>query len=486
MITKIGHIIGYFLIFLGVSELLPIFVALNYSENDLMLPFFICSMFTIFIGTGIYFAFRDEPEKPSRYDVISFLVIVWMVLPVFASIPFMVSGELTKFTDAYFEATSALTTTGSTMLANSALAPKTVLFWRSFLQWMGGILIFVLAVSVIPISSIGGSELFRNELPHGEGEGFVARIKAAFKPLMLIYLGLSILCMVLLRISGMTLFDAMSTAMATLSSGGFTNHANFGVNSFGNMTEFLLIPFMFIAATNLTFHWSFLTSGKIRVYQNDREIRYLAFIVLIASLFLVFTLIGSETASSTTLLKKLGTAVFMAVSAISTTGFLPDGANTMPLGAVFICTALIVIGGAMGSSAGGFKVMRFKVLFRQADSEISRLAHPHGIVPMRINDISVTSSILNSVWTLLFLYLSSIALFSIAYSVFGYDMGVSIGLTISNLFSAGAMTGLIAQDFLGYSGLPYAAKWLTSMIMIVGRLEIIALLIFISPSFRKI
>lgn len=197
-------------------------------------------------------------------------------------------------------------------------------------------------------------------------------------------------------------------------------------------------------------------------------------------------MVGGENAQSTSLLKKMGTAIFTAVSALSTTGFLPDGANTMSLGAVLICIILIVIGGAMGSSAGGFKIMRFKVLFRQADSEISRLAHPHGIVPMRVNEISVTSSILNSVWTLLFLYLSSIALFSIAYSMFGYDMSVSIGLSISNLFSAGAMTGLIAQDFLGYSGMDYAAKWLTSAVMILGRLEIIALLIFLSPSFRKI
>ncbi len=485
MITKVGHIIGYILIFLGVSELLPILIALNYEENHLILPFFICSMFTIFIGSGFYFAFTEQPEKPSRYDVISFLVIVWVCLPVFASIPFMVSGELTKFTDAYFEATSALTTTGSTMMANSALAPKTVLFWRSLLQWMGGIFIFVLAVAIVPLSSIGGSELFRSALPHGEGEGLLARIKFTLKPLSFIYVSLSFLCMILLNFSGMTLFDAMSTAMATLSSGGFTNHANFGVNSFGNMTEFLLIPFMFIAATNLTFHWSFMTSGKLRSYQNDREIWYFIVLVAAASVLILFTLLGGENATSTSILKKVGTAVFTAVSALSTTGFLPDGANSMSLGAVLICAILIAVGGAMGSSAGGFKILRLKVLFRQADHEISRLAHPHGIVPMRVNDQSVTSSILNSVWTLLFLYLSSIAAFSICYALFGYDMGVSLGLSIANLFSAGAMTGLIAQDFLGYSGMDYAAKWLTSFIMIIGRLEIIALLIFISPSFRK-
>ncbi len=485
MITKVGHVIGHILIFLGVSELLPILVAMNYGEEYLILPFFICSMLTIFIGAGLYFAFRDEPEKPSRYDVISFLVLVWIFLPVFASIPFMVSGELTKFSDAYFEATSALTTTGSTMLANSSLVPKALLFWRSLLQWQGGIFIFVLATAIVPLSSIGGSELFRSALPHGEGEGFVSRIKATLMPLAIIYVGLSFLCMILLSFSGMTLFDAMSTAMATLSSGGFTNHANFGVNSFSNLAEFILIPFMAIAAANLTYHWSFVTTGKLRAYYYDRETKYFFAVVLIASIIIFMTLLNAENYVNSSLLKKMGTAIFTSVSAMSTTGFLPDGATSMPLGVVVVCVILIFVGGSMGSSAGGFKLTRFKVLFRQADSEISRLAHPHGIVPMRVNDMNVTSSMLMSIWTLLFLYLSSIAFFSVAYGAFGYDMEVSIGITITNLFSAGAMTGLIAQDFLGYSGMPYAAKWLTSAIMILGRLEIIALLIFISPSFRK-
>ncbi len=485
MITKVGHIIGHILIFLGISEFVPIIAAMTFNEEGLILPFFICGMFTVFIGMGFYFAFRDEPEKPSRSDVISFLVLVWLLIPVFASIPFMVSGVLTKFTDAYFEAASAFTTSGATILANSALTPKTVLFWRAFLQWQGGIFIFVLAVSIIPLSAIGGSELFKSALSHGEGEGFVSRINSAFKPLAKIYLGLTILCVVLLNLSGMSAFDALSTSMATMSSGGFSNHANFGVNSYGNIAEFILIPFMIFAATNLTYHWSFFSNGKFRVYKNDKELKYFFGIIAIASLIIFANLVGTDTASSTSIIKKLGVSIFTAVSALSTTGYLPDGANTMSLGIVFICIILLFIGGAMGSSAGGFKIVRFKVLFRQADREINRLAHPHGVVPMRVNDMSVTSSILMSVWTLLFLYLASMAIFSVAYGALGYDFSVGVGLTIANLFSAGSMTGLIVPDFLGYSGMSYTSKWVTSFIMIIGRLEIITLLIFLSPSFRK-
>lgn len=485
MITRVGHIIGYILIFIGISEFVPMLVALTFNESRFLLPFFICGMFTIFIGMGFYFAFHDKPEKPSRSDIISFLVLVWLLIPVFASIPFMVSGVLTKFTDAYFEAASALTTSGATILSNPSLAPKTVLFWRSFLQWQGGIFIFILASAIVPLSAIGGSELFRTALPHGEGDGILHRCKSAFKPLIKIYVLLTVICTILLDLSGMSSFDALATAMATVSSGGFSTHSNFGVNSYSNMTELVLIPFMFIAATNLTYHWSFISTGKFKVYQNDREIRYFFAVILISTLLIFMTLLGKMDDTGMSVFKAIGVSVFTAVSAASTTGFLPDGANTMPLAVSIIAIILLFVGGAMGSSAGGFKILRFKVLFRQADTEISRLAHPHGIVPMRINDTNVTGSILMSVWTLLFLYLSSIAIFSLIYGFLGYEMEEGIGITIANIFSAGPMTGLIAPDFLGYSGMSYSGKWVTSAVMILGRLEIIALLIFLTPSFRK-
>ncbi len=485
MITKVGHLIGYLLIILGISEFTPILVALAFNEEYLILPFFICAMLTIFIGLGFYYAFTDDPEKPSRSDIITFLVVVWLVLPIIASIPFMVSGVLTKFTDAYFEATSALTTSGATILANPALAPKTILFWRALLQWQGGIFIFVLAVSMIPLSAIGGADLFKSALPHGEGEGIVARSKSAFKPLIKVYIFFTLICMILLNFSGMGLFDALCTAMATLSSGGFSTHANFGVNSYGNLSEFILIPFMIIAATNLTYHWSFLSSGKFKKYRQDKELSFFLFIFLVATLVIFLTLTGLSEGDNTSLLKKMGIALFTAASALSTTGYLPDGASGMPLGVGIICIILLFIGGTMGSSAGGFKILRLKILFRQANSEISRLAYPHGLVPMRMNDMNVTNSILMSIWTLLFLFLSSIAIISIIYGILGYELHTGIGLTVANLFSAGAMTGLIAPDFVGYNSMSHVGKWLTSITMLLGRIEIIALIIFLSPSFRK-
>lgn len=485
MITRVGHIIGCLLIFIGISELFPIVTAISYGEGDMVLPFAICSLFTLFVGIGLRMAFREDPDKPSRYDVISFLVLSWVILPLFASLPFMVTGVLTKLVDAYFEAASALTTSGATMLANTALAPKTILFWRSLLQWEGGIFIFIVAASIIPLSAIGGSELFRNALPHGEGEGLLCRIRAAFKPLGQVYLLLTFVCMLLLSISGMSLFEAMNTAMATLSSGGFTNQASSGINPFTTMNELILVPFMLIAATNLTYHWSFLMSGRYKVYNNDREIKFFLGAFAVATVVIFLAILGVDDAYYASYFRKFEVAMFTAASAISTTGFVPDAVKALPLSVVILCILLMFIGGTACSSAGGFKVLRLRVLFRQADSEISRLAHPHGIVAMRMNDMSINSSILMSIWTLLFLYLSTIALFACFYGFFGRDIGTAIGITMANLFSAGSMTSLVAPEFLGYLDMAYAEKWVTSGLMLLGRLEIIAFLIFLTPSFRN-
>lgn len=485
MITRIGNIIGLLLVFLGISEFLPILVALIYGEERLIVPFFISGLFTIFIGGGIYFAFQDMEEKPSRHEIMLFLFLVWVGLPLFASLPFMITGELTKLTDAYFEATSALTTTGSSVFSNLDLVPKSVLFWRSLLQWGGGVLVFVIAIAIMPLSGIGGIELFRSALPRGEGEGLVARLRYAFQPLFKIYASLTLLCALLLNIEGMNFFDALTTAMSTLSSGGFTNHSSLTSNGLDGLAEFILIPFMMIAATNLTFHWSFFSARRRRIYAQDTEMGYFLSFMFIAALLLFLSFFLSGSLQGVSIVKMLGIALFTAVSALSTTGFLPDQAYDMPLAAVIICSALLFVGGSTGSTAGGFKILRLKLLLRHADREISQLAYPHSIVPVRINDVDVTPTTFISVWTLLFVFLSSLAIITITYAAMSLDFQSGFGLAIANLFSAGGMTPLLAPDFLGYQGLTYSGKWLTSLVMIVGRLEVIAFLMIFLPSFWK-
>ncbi len=177
MIARIGNIIGYMLMVLGLCELLPIIVALITGEKNLILPFFISALFTVFVGGALYISFQNPTDRASRHEIILLMVVIWFGLPLFASMPFMVTGFMTKFTDAYFEAASALTTTGSSLVINLDLVSSTIIFWRSLLQWLGGVLVFVMAIAILPLSAIGAMDLFRSVLPHGEGDDLLARIR---------------------------------------------------------------------------------------------------------------------------------------------------------------------------------------------------------------------------------------------------------------------------------------------------------------------
>ena len=485
MFARVGNIVGYLLIILGVTELLPILAATYFREFDLILPFLISSLATLFIGTAIYFAFQDLNEQASRHEIILFMFCTWIGLPLFGAIPFMTTGVLTKLTDSYFEAASALTTSGATVLTNLDLVPRTVIFWRSLLQWEGGLLILCIAVAILPLTRIGGIELFRSALPHGEGEGLLARIRYAFIPLVKIYAFLTAFCTILLLLTGFGAFNSLNVAMTTLSSGGFIPHEGGAQNIFTGTVELILLPFMLLAATNYTFHWSFFSGNNVRIYRGDSETRGF-FLIVAASIILFFiALVLANSDLDVGVLRKFWLAIFSVVSIITTTGFLPDEASSMPVSVIVITGILLFIGGTTGSTSGGFKVLRFKILMRHADREISRLAHPHSIVPLRINDLNVSGSTLYAVWILLFIFTSAAAFGAILYGAMGLDLQTSLGLTLANLFSAGGLTDLVAPDFVGYSSLPLAGKWLTSLIMIIGRLEVVAFLIVFMPSFWR-
>ncbi|MBL4802547.1 MAG: TrkH family potassium uptake protein [Emcibacter sp.] len=485
MIARIGNIIGYMLMALGFCELLPIVVALVAEEESLILSFFISALFTVFIGGALVISFQNPKDRASRHEIIMLMVVVWFALPLFAALPFMITGFMTKLADAYFEASSALTTNGASLVSNLDIVPTTILFWRSLLQWLGGILVFVMAIAILPLSSIGGMDLFRSLLPHGEGDDLLARIRYAFTPLFNIYLGMTTVCVIFLIASGMSGFDAMLVAMATLSSGGFTSQGMSAVNSMSGLTEFILIPFMIFAATNMTFHRAFLSEGRIRIYRRDPEVLLFLIILVVAIFFIFLAMAFSTNMEDVGMLEKAGIAVFTAVSSMTTTGFLPDHATSMPLTVVVICMILLFVGGTTGSTAGGFKILRISLIKRHADKEVSRLIYPHGITPVSFGDQVVTHDTLISIWTVLFIFVAALAVITILFAGLGFDLQTSLGLSSTGLFSAGGLIPLISPDFVGYHSLSYAGKWLSSFSMILGRLEVIALLVFLMPSYWK-
>ncbi len=485
MVVRVGNILGYMLMVLGLCEFLPIIVAVASGEDNLIMPFFISGLVTFFVGGALYISFKNPQDRASRHEVILLMVVIWFGLPLFASMPFMITGFMTKLTDAYFETASALTTTGSSLVINLDLIPDTIIFWRALLQWLGGILVFVMAIAILPLSSIGGMNLFRSVLPHGEGDDLLARIRYAFSPLFKTYAAMTLACIVLLVISGMTGFDSLLLSMATLSSGGFTSQDVQGVNSMTWMTEIILMPFMIIAATNLTFHWAFLKRGRRKIYKQDPEILSFLYILMGAFILIFLAIILSSDMSNISLLKKAEVAAFTAVSSLTTTGFVPDYASSMPLPVIIVCMVLLFIGGTTGSTAGGFKILRLNLMKKNADKEVSRLTYPNGITPISFSGQNVSQATQISIWTLLFMFISALAIITILFGTMGYDLQTSLGLSATSIFSAGGLIPLISPDFVGYHSLSYAGKWLVSFAMILGRLEVIALFVFLMPSFWR-
>ena len=485
MIARIGNIVGCLVMILGFCELLPIIVALTTGEKNLILPFFVSALFTVFVGGALFLSFQNPKDRATRHETIMLMIVIWFGLPLFAAMPFLITGFLTKLVDAYFEASSALTTTGSSLVINLDLVPTTLLFWRALLQWLGGILVFVMAIAILPISSIGGMGLFRSLLPHGEGDDLLAHMRYALAPLFGVYTGMTIACAIALVIFGMEGFDALLLAMATLSSGGFISQGVSGGNAMSDIVEITLMPFMIFAATNMTFHWAFLKRGRANIYRQDPEIFNFIYMLMIAALLIFLAIILSSDLAHVSLLKKVEIEAFTAVSSMTTTGFLPDQATSLPLAVTVICMVLLFIGGTTGSTAGGFKILRISLIKRHADKEVSRLTYPSGVTPVSFSGHVVTQPTLVSVWTLLFIFVSALAVITILFGGMGYDLQASFGLSITSLFSAGGLIPLISPDFVGYHSLSYAAKWLSSFAMILGRLEVIALLVILMPSYWK-
>jgi trk system potassium uptake protein TrkH len=242
---------------------------------------------------------------------------------------------------------------------------------------------------------------------------------------------------------------------------------------------------MIFAATNMTFHWLVFSKGRLSKYSGDPEFKYFCTFGIFAAIFIFFTLLISGSLGDLSFFEAFIKSLFISFSSMSTTGFYPDEIGNMPLTVIIIVIILLFLGGSTGSTSGGFKILRIKILMRHANKEISRLAHPHSIVPIRWNDINVSSKTLRAIWSFLFIFLTAAAFIGIAYGGLGYDFQTSIGLTTANLFSAGGLIGLISPDFIGYHGLSEFGKWFTSFVMIIGRLEIIAFMMFFIPSFWK-
>lgn len=393
------------------------------------------------------------------------------------TLPYIMSGSVVSFTDAFFETLSGYTTTGASIITDLTLIPKDILFWRSMTQWIGGMGIIVLAVAILPILGIGGMQLFVAESPGLKADKLAPKIRDTAKRLWLIYVGLTAAEFLLLRVAGMTWFDALNHAMTTMATGGFSTF-NSSAAEFSPAIQYIITFFMFMAGTSFTLTYFGLVGNFKKVLQNE-EFRYYAGITVGLTLA-VSVVVASVDGDGFE--KAFRDTIFQIVSLITTTGFVSADYTSWTPFITMVFFILLFFGGSAGSTAGGVKIVRHIILVKNSILELKRQLHPSAIIPVRLNGRAVDQSITFNVVAFIMTYIIIFALGSVIMTMFGVDLLTAMGSVATSLGNVGPGIGDVGPVD-NFAWLPSGAKWFLAILMLIGRLELFTVLILFTPYF---
>ena len=479
--ATVQRILGFLIASSSLMMLPPALVSLWYQDGTSNL-FLISAVILFFTGMLIFLPVRHVREELRLRDGFLIVVACWLSLALVGALPFLLLTQPEiHYVDAVFESMSGLTTTGATILTNIDGLPRGVLYYRQQLQWLGGLGIVVLAVAILPMLRIGGMQLYRAETPGPlKDSKLTPRITETAKALWLIYLGITVLCVLAYWLGGMSLFDAVGHAFSTVAIGGMSTH-DAGFAWFENPTlEVIAIFFMIVAGINFAIHFSAWKRASSQPYFQDTELKVYASLLLGFTVMITAALYLNGTYGS--LLESARFAAFQVVSAMTTTGFSTTNFSFWPgfMPIMLICIAFI--GGCAGSTCGGMKVIRIILLYRQAIREILRLIHPHAVFPVKIGGRKTSTNVMDAVWGFFFLYVASFVLITIALNGVGVDPVTAYAAAAACITNLGPGLGEVSSN---YASLNSTAKIILSFAMLMGRLEIFTLLVLFSPSFWR-
>jgi trk system potassium uptake protein TrkH len=472
------HVLGLLLIFLAVALLLPIPFSLYYGGGDYVF-FLIASGITLVSGFLFFKLTRLDQEVHAR-EAFAIVTLGWVLFSIFGCLPFLLSGAIPNFTNAFFETMSGFTTTGATILEDIEVLPHGLLFWRSLTHWLGGMGIIVLSIAILPLLGVGGMQLFKAEAPGPAPDKLTPRVTETAKILWGIYVLISALETVFLMIGGMTLFDALCHTFGTMATGGFsTKNASIGHYT-SPYIQYVIIVFMLLAGTSFSLHYKFLKK-KFDCYRKNHEFNFFMLLVGGATLVIGFNTFlhhfpRLETAFRTTL--------FQVVSILTTTGFVTADYEQWSVTSQFILFLFMFIGGCAGSTGGGMKIIRLVILLQFVRAEVKRLLHPSAVIPVRIGDTVIPRGIVANVLGFQALMLGLFILGVILMSIVGLDLVSSFGAVAATLGNIGPGLGSVGPTG-NYAHIPVFGKWALTFFMLAGRLEIYTVLILFAPAFWK-
>ena len=472
--------------------LLAALISLIYQDG-VTLNIFLAGILTLAVGLAMMIGTRNHRKEMNKREGYIVVAFGWIIMSLSGTLPYVITGSIPSFTDAFFETMSGYTTTGASVIDNIEVLPHGILFWRSLTHWIGGMGIIVLAIAILPLLGIGGMQLFAAEAPGPGGDKLHPRITDTAKRLWLIYFGYTAAETILLKVAGMSFFDAINHALSTLSTGGFsTKNASLAHWNDQPVVQYIVMLFMFLAGTNFVLSY-FAFKGKIQKIIKDEEFKlyfkFIAIFTLIAALLIYFRAdISESTVDHPMVLGKFESALrhglFQVLAIVTTTGFVSaDYTAWTPFLTVFFF-GLMFLGGSAGSTAGGVKVVRHLVLIKNGFLEFNRSLHPNAILPVRYNGKSVPKDIVFNILAFFILYMLLFIIGGLVFSMFQIDFQSAIGLSASSLGNVGPALG----DFgpvNNYAALPQLGKWWATFMMLLGRLELFTILILLTPFFWR-
>ena len=475
----IARVFSLLLIVEGFFMLVSAGVSFLYHEHAAT-SFCYSAFITIVTGVLVFTPFRNEERIFGNKEGYIIVTGIWLIFSIFGTLPFLISGSITSFGDAFFESMSGFTTTGATILTNVESMPHGILFWRSLTQWLGGIGIIFISLSVIPVFKSFNIQIAAIEFSGQTTDKIHPRIKDAAKRLIGIYLSLTLVEVALLIIGGMPYFDAICHSFSTLSTGGFSTRNN-GIAAFS--TPYIMIVltvFMFIAGTNMTLIYFGLKGRFKKLIGNNEFVFYslICFIfVALVSLILYFK-------SGFPFGKALLDSAFHVISIISTTGFYTQDHNLWGNIILIVFFILMFTGGTSGSTAGGIKIVRLLLITKNTRQELKRLIHPNAFIPVRLDNRIISQNTIYNLLVFIILYFFVMCLGTFIISFMGYDIITSFSTSASMLGNIGPGLRTFGP-FTNYSALPMAGKWFLSVMMLLGRLELLTVMILFSKNFYR-
>ena len=472
-------LIGILLIVLGASMLAPYSLQLIFKEESH--SFISASIVTSFIGSLFVLGNLEKEFRLNLRQTFLFSSLAWFMVAVFGSLPFLLSTQEFSFSEAFFESMSGITTTGATIISDLDNAPKSILLWRAIMQWLGGIGIVVMAITILPLLQVGGMQLFKMEGPDST-EKILPRTIEVAATIISVYIILTFLCGFFYWMFGMTIFDSISHSMTTIATGGFSTHDD-SIGFFKNPNiEIVASVFIILGSIPFISYLKF-AQGNRKVFFNDVQIKGLIYLLLISITIMFLYLLFTNYEAN--IFDKIRISSFNVISILSGTGYVTDDFGLWGKFSLIFFLFLMFIGGCAGSTACGIKIFRLQMLLIFLKNQIKKLISPNSVIITKYNNQKISDNFINSVIIFIFSFLFIFLIIAMLLSVSGLDFITSISGAASSISNVGPGLGDMIGPNGNYKDIPDLSKWILSIGMLLGRLELFAVLVLFFPSFWR-